>query len=176
MPDIDHFEIGNEIALPELYALCKESLCDVSRIFDINAAPPSQSAPEPLGEALQGNPAGQLLSPNLLQLLRSASFKVNCFAIYTRQSGEPWRMRYLGEAAVQPGRAVLSACLLPDPTRSHPVYVKFNEALQAGCNAGLRMIHVEPDTLHHFIHEKLIAEMRSEGVLDWHPAMRVGKW
>ncbi len=174
MPEIDHFNIGGEIALPELYALCKDSLCDVSRILTLDVATPSHSAPRP-NPAGESNWGEQFLSLDFLQLLQGASLEVNCFAIHTRQSGEQWRMRYLGHTGVQRARATLSACLLPDPTRLHPVYARFNEALQAGCTAGLRMIHVEPDTLRHFIHEKLLAEMRSDGVLDWHPGMRAKK-
>ena len=149
MPDIDHFRIANEIALPELYALCKVSLCDASRLFRIDA------------------PGGQRLSQDLVQLLQGAALEVNCFAIYTRQANEPWCMRYLGQTSVQRVRATLSACLLPGSARVHPVYARFSEALQSGCHAGLRLIRVEPDTLRHFVHEKLIAEMRQQGELDW---------
>jgi hypothetical protein len=177
MPDIDHFKIGNEIALPELYALCKSSLCDLSRILTIDVAPPAQIAPVPDGaspmapasDAIQG---AQGTTWNLRQLLQDLHLDMNCFAIYTRQSDEPWRMRYLGETTAKRARATLSACLLPASTRAHPVYARFNEAHQAGCQAGLRLIHVEPDTLRHFIQEKMLGELRSDDVLDWHPVAR----
>jgi len=162
MPHIDHFTIGNDIALPELYALSKGSLCDLSRIVAIDLATP---APSPAVTRADG---ATMLRQDLLHLLEHGNLALNCYAIYTRLGGESWRLRYVGETTIQRAAADLAFCLLPNVTRQSSIHARCSAAVQAGCLIGLRLIHVEPDTLRHFIQEKMLMEMQSGETLDWH--------
>jgi hypothetical protein len=166
MPHIDHFTIGNDVALPELYVLSKSSLCDLSRILAIDLAMPSPSALARRTGGADGNtPISQ---QDLVHLLEGGNLAVNCYAIYTRRSGENWRMRYVGETTIQQAAIDLSAWLLPNAARPSLIHAQCDAAVQAGCLLGLRLIHVEPETLRHFIQEKILAEMQSGDTLDWH--------
>lgn len=162
MTDIDHFVIGNDIALPELYVLSKSSLCDRSRIVAIDMTTPS------LSHTIKRAGAAPILRRDLQALLECEHLALNCFAIYTCQTGEDWRMRYLGVTTIEDAAADLAASLLPGAARHSAVHVKCRDAVWAGCQIGLRMIHIEPDTLRHFVQDKMLMELRSSDTLDWH--------
>ncbi len=165
MPGIDVFGIGNEIALPELYAQCVDSLRDSSRMFVF-------VYPEELRAAASTDVQWAARSTLIREsntgfLLGVGAGDVNCYAIHTRKKNEDWQLRYIGQTDSKRAKSNIMRRLVPHGGRSDAVFKKCQAAVRSGSEIGLRIIKVEPDTLRSFVHEKMIVELLSGEVLDW---------
>jgi hypothetical protein len=57
--------------------------------------------------------------------------------------------------------------LIPGARHANTVFARCRDAVRDGCEIGLRLIKVQPDTLRFFIQEKLVAELCTDQILDW---------
>ncbi len=165
MPRIDVFRIENEIALPELYAQCIGSLRDNSRIV-IFTYPDELKVPKST-DAEWDSKSSFLLESNEDSLLGTLTNGVNCYAIHTKKKHEDWQLRYIGQTDCKRAKSNIMRHLVPHGDRTNAVFAKCKEAVRSGCEIGLRLIKVEPDTLRFFIQEKLVTALRTDYVLDW---------
>jgi hypothetical protein len=165
MPGIDVFGIGNEIALPELYAQCVDSLRDRSRM--VVFVYPEKLRNAASTDTLWAAESTLIRESNADLLLGMSASDINCYAIHTRTKNEDWRLRYIGQTDSKRAKSNIMRCLVPHGGRPDAVFKKCKEAVRGGCEIGLRMIKVEPGTLRSFIHEKMIAELLSDKILDW---------
>jgi hypothetical protein len=165
MPSIDVFNIGNEIALPELYTKCVDSLCDRSRIVTFNY--PHELRVKKSTDNEWSSQSISIRKLNENPLLISLNNCVNCYAIHTKQGDEGWQLRYIGQTDCKRAKQNIVRHLAPDGDRSNAVFRNCREAVRNGYEIGLRLIKVEPDTLRFFIQEKLVNELRGDNALDW---------
>ena len=165
---LDVFELGNRIALPELYAQCIRSLCDTARIAVFEY-------PEEL-KTVASTDDDWLLKSLLIQtlndepILKKVGKNVNCYTIHTRHSPEEWRLRYIGQTDPRRATANISRLLIPKMGQGNRVMTLCKGAVRNGAEIGLRLIRVEPDTLRSFIQEKAVNELRTGNILDWNRA------
>jgi len=165
MPGIDVFGIGNEIALPELYMQCVDSLRDSSRMFVFIY--PEELRAAGSTDAQWAAKSTLIRESNADFLLGMGAADVNCYTIHTRKKSEEWRLRYIGQTDCTRAKSSVMRLLTPHSGRSNHVFKKCQAAVRSGCEIGLRMIKVEPETLRSFIKEKMIGELLSDKVLDW---------
>lgn len=162
---VDIVRIGNDVALPELYVRCMDSLLDRSRIVAVNYPVELRTQASTEAEWVAESAAIKALNrESLFALLHNG---VNCYAIHTRAKRGDWQLRYIGQTDCRRARFNISRHVLPNSSRTDAVFSRCKEAIRSGCDIGLRVIKVEPDTLRYFVQEKAIADLGSDRVLDW---------
>jgi len=165
---VEVFEIGNAVALPELYARCIHSLRDTARIAIFKY-------PGEL-KTLESTDDDWLLKSQLIRTLNDESVLakigkfVNCYAIHTQDSPEEWRLRYIGQTDPKRATVNIARLLIPGAGQGNSVTTLCKNAVRNGAEIGLRLIRVEPDTLRLFIQEKAVNELRVGNTLDWNRA------
>jgi hypothetical protein len=162
---VDIFEIGDETALPDLYVQCVESLRDPTRI--VKFIYPEELRALGATDVAWSSQARRIRELNEESLLRKLEGRVNCYAIHTRKLDEEWRLRYIGQIDCKRAQSGIARNLIPSESQVNAVFARCRDAVRDGCEIGLRLIKVQPDTLRFFIQEKLLNELRDGQVLDW---------
>jgi hypothetical protein len=162
---VDVFRLGNEIALPELFAQCMSSLSDRLRIVAVRY-------PEEIRNPRATDAEWLTVSDAVLDLNSAALFdhlneSVNCYAIHTKPAGADWHMRYIGHTDCRRAKTTIIRHLLPVGNRSSVIFARCRQAVSAGAQIGLSLIRVEPDSLRDFIQEKAVGEPSLHNLLDW---------
>jgi hypothetical protein len=162
---VEVIRVGNEIALPELFAHCMNSLTDSSRIVAVHY-------PEEIRTAVATVDDWLIASDSVARLNASSLFDhlengVNCYAIHTRLEPRVWKMRYLGHVESRRARTTITGHLLPGTDGNGVIFKKCKAAVGAGEQIGLSLIRVEPDSLRDFIQEKAIGDPALRNLLDW---------
>jgi hypothetical protein len=165
MSAIDVFGIGNETALLELYTQCIDSLRDHSRIVIFNY--PNDLRSPNSSDAEWSSRLMEIRKLNEDAILGNLSNRVNCYAIQTKREFGGWQLRYIGQTDCRRAESNVASHLTPHSQRTNRVFAKCKEAVRGGCEIGLRLIKVEPDTLRFFIQEKALSDLCNDGVLDW---------
>lgn len=150
-------------ALEKFYKKCREDLCCSNNVI------PFKYPRTLVGNAMDDKKwEEQVIHIKTLNksLLRSLRNHVTNYAIFTKKDDDKWCLRYVGQTKIDLARTRLTHHLISKHEITGAKLKLVRKAVNGGLQLGLKLIHVEPTALRHYIEEEILKES-TDGSLDW---------
>ncbi|GEM_PF-1898230 len=162
------YAIGDRTALDALYEKCKtDLLCSKNVIPFKYPTNLSGVAMDNIKWEAEKNNIKEL-NKSLLSGLRN---HVTNYAIYTKKDKDNWRLRYIGQTKIELARSRLTNHLISKDANTGAKLKLVRESVNDGLKLGLKLAHVEPTALRHYIEENILKEV-TDGRLDWNEKLK----